>query len=504
MDQVDNSLIGKLNKIGVALSSEHNLSRLLEMIVKELRSFTNSDGGSLYIRVDDELSFEVAQNDTFARRTGNVPFKSFRLPIDHKSIAGHVASTGDILNIPDLDKLSEDEVPFRLTTMREFDKKMDYKTVSMLLVPMRNHKDEIIGVVQLINSLDEQNNPIPFEKNVEGLVISIASQAAVAICNSVLIQDIKNLFESIVTYSAEAIDARSPHTAGHSERVSALVIKQAEFINDQKDGPLADINYSEEEINELRIASLLHDIGKIGVKERVLDKANKLSDEKVEAIVNRFAFINRDIENSTNLKKLESPELSKEDIETLDTETRDKIAEIDADIELIIKLNIPKYYSDEEGEHLEQIAKKKYIDINGDEKPYIDSEELENLKVKKGNLTEKERNEIQGHVRHTLNILDKIPFTEELKSIPTIAAAHHEMLNGSGYPNGIKGEDISFQSRIVAIADIYDALTAKDRPYKPPLPLEITLKILREEADNNKLDQNLVNLFISEEIYSKV
>ena len=504
MDQDVNSLISKLNKIGIALSAEHNLSRLLEMIVRELRSFTNSDGGSLYIRVDDELSFEVAQNDTFTRRMGNVPFKSFKLPIDHKSIAGYVASTGKILNIPDLGKVGKDEVPFRLTTMREFDKKMDYKTVSMLVVPMRNHKDEIIGVVQLINSLNEQGNPIQFDKNLEEIVFSIASQAAVGICNSVLIQDIKNLFESIVTYSAQAIDARSPHTAGHSERVSALVIKQAEFISNQKDGPLADIHFSEEEINELRIASLLHDIGKIGVKERVLDKINKLSDEKIEAIENRFAFIKRDIENRANFQKLESPDLSKEHIELLDTETRKKIEEIDADLELLLNLNLPKYYSDEEGERLEQLANKKYIDINGDEKSYIDSYELENLMVRKGNLTENERNEIQNHVFHTLNILDKIPFTDELIKIPTIAAAHHEMLNGSGYPNGLKEDDISFQSRIVAIADIYDALTAKDRPYKPPLPLEVTLKILREEADNNKLDKNLVDLFISEEIYLKV
>ncbi len=188
----------------------------------------------------------------------------------------------------------------------------------------------------------------------------------------------------------------------------------------------------------------------------------------------------------------------------LDTETRKKIEEIDADLELLLNLNLPKYYSDEEGERLEQLANKKYIDINGDEKSYIDSYELENLMVRKGNLTENERNEIQNHVFHTLNILDKIPFTDELIKIPTIAAAHHEMLNGSGYPNGLKEDDISFQSRIVAIADIYDALTAKDRPYKPPLPLEVTLKILREEADNNKLDKNLVDLFISEEIYLKV
>ena len=503
MEQDFKSLCGNLNKIGIALSSEHNLRRLLDMIVRELRSFTNSDGGTLYIKMGDELSFEVAQNDTLTRRSGEQPFKPFRLPIDHKSIAGYVASSGEILNISDLDKVG-DEYPFSLVSMRKFDSSMNYKSVSMLAVPMQNHKDEIIGVVQLINSLDLKGNPVPFNKDLEEIVISLASQAAVAICNSLLIQDIKNLFESIVTYSAQAIDARSPHTAGHSERVSKLVLLQAECINRQKEGPLADINFSEEELNELRIASLLHDIGKIGVKERVLDKANKLSDEKVEAIINRFAFIKRDIENRTNLRKLASSDLSKEEIKAIDDETRKSIEEINSDLELVLKLNLPKYFSDEEGEHLNKIAEKKYINADGDESPFPDSEELENLMVRKGNLTGKERGEIESHVHHTLNILDKIPFTEELEMVPTIASAHHEMLNGTGYPNKLEGDEINMQSRIVAVADIYDALTAKDRPYKPPLPLNITIKILSEEADNGRLDKDLVDLFISEEIYKEL
>ena len=275
-DENIKDLIKSLNRIGIALSSEHNLNKLLEMIVREIRTFTNSDGGSLYIKNGDNLSFEVAQNDTFTRRFGKVPFKSFQVPIDHKSIAGHVASTGEIINISELDKVGN-EVPYSLKTMREFDRKMEYKSVSMLIVPMRNHKDEIIGVLQLINSLDSKGNPVPFNRELEELVVSLASQAAVAICNSRLIQDIKNLFEGLVTYSAQSIDARSPHTAGHSKRVAKLVMLQAECINNKSDGPFENIHFSEEELNELRIASWLHDIGKIGVKEYVLDKVNKLA-----------------------------------------------------------------------------------------------------------------------------------------------------------------------------------------------------------------------------------
>ena len=503
MAQSYESLISKLNKIGIALSAEHNLSRLLDLIVREIRSFTNADGGSLYIRCGDEISFEVAQNDTFTRRLGKVPFKSFKIPISHKSIAGYVQSTGEILNIPDLDKVGE-EVPFSLATMRDFDRKMNYKSVSMLAVPMRNHKDEIIGVIQLINSLDSSGNPVPFDKTIEELIISLASQAAVAICNSKLLQDVKNLFESIVTYSAEAIDARSPHTAGHSDRVSKLVMQMAHCINAQTGGPFAEITFSEEALNELRIAALLHDIGKIGVREYVLDKVNKLTDDRIEAIGNRFAFIKRDIEYRSIRRKLSPPGLSPEEIEAIDAEVRKELEKIDADLGLVSRVNLPKFYSDEDGERLKKIAEKKYTDINGEEQPFITPEEYTFLQVRKGNLTGDERREIESHVFHTLKILNKIPFTEELINIPSIAASHHEMLNGTGYPNKLTAGDIPLQSRMLAIADIYDALTAKDRPYKPPLPLDVTLKIIREEAVNGRLDKDLVDLFISCEVYSKL
>ena len=503
MEQSGESLVSKLNKIGIALSSEHNLEKLLGMIVREIRSFTNADGGTLYIKVGDELSFEVAQNETLTRRYGDAPFKSFKIPINHNSIAGHVVLSGKLLNIPNLDEVG-DEVPFSLETMRQFDKKMDYKSVSMLAVPMKNHKDEIIGVIQLFNSLDDNNTPVPFDKSIEELVISLASQAAVAICNSLLIQDIKNLFESIVTYSAEAIDARSPHTAGHSERVATLALLLAENINKQKEGPFADVHFSDEEYNELRIAAFLHDIGKIGVRERVLDKANKLTDDRIESIKNRFAFIKRDVENSANLQKLSTPGLSSEEIQAIDKKNAQKIEELDSDLDLILRVNIPKYYSDEDGEQLKEVAGKKYTDINGEEQPLITDEEYNFLLVRKGNLTPDERTDIEGHVLHTLKILDKIPFTEELSNIPSIAASHHEMLNGTGYPNKLTAKDIPLQSRMLAIADIYDALSAKDRPYKPPLPLKITLKIINEEADNGRLDKDLVDLFISEEIYENL
>jgi HD-GYP domain-containing protein (c-di-GMP phosphodiesterase class II) len=448
----------------------------------------------------------VAQNEILFLRLGYVPFKTFRIPIDHKSISGYVASTGSLINIPNLDEAGSD-LPFSLETTRDFDKKNSLKTVSMLVVPMKNHKDEIIGVVQLMNSRDEMGHPIPYDSWMQELVVSLASQAAVAITNSVLIQNIKNLFEGLVTYSAQAIDARSPHTAGHSMRVSHLVMRQAESINKCKEGQFADVHFSEEEMDELRMASWLHDIGKIGVREYVLDKVNKLSDEVIGGIVNRFDYIKKDRENRANLRKLElidSGGLSSKELELIESESEREIAEIDSDLDLILRMNKPGFYPEEEYERLQRIGAKKYCSIEGRECPCLEPFELDHLLVRKGNLTEKERGEIQSHVYHTLTILEKLPFTEELHNIPRYAAAHHEMLNGTGYPKGMKGEEIPLQSRIIAVADIFDALTAKDRPYKPPMSLETALKVLKNEANTGKLDPAIVELFVTEEIYKSV
>jgi HD-GYP domain-containing protein (c-di-GMP phosphodiesterase class II) len=500
------SLINRLNCVGIALSSEHNLSRLLDMIVSELRDFTRSEGGSLYIKKGDELSFEVAQNEILIKRFGSVPFKTFRIPIDHNSISGYVASTGSLINIPNLESAGDD-LPFSLQTTHDFDKKNGLKTVSMLVVPMKNHKDEIIGVVQLMNSRDERGNLIPYDLWTQELVSSLASQAAVAISNSVLIQNIKNLFEGLVTYSVQAIDARSPHTAGHSMRVSKLVMRQVESINKCTKGAFADIYFSEEEIDELRMAAWLHDIGKIGVREYVLDKKNKLSDETVKGIVTRFNYIRKECENHANQLKLEllsSEDNTLEKREMIDNNVKKEIEEITYDLGLILKMNKPGFYSEDEYANLNKIGTKKYHDIEGAECLFLEPSELENISVRKGNLTDRERSEIESHVHHTLNILEKLPFTEELSEIPHFAAAHHEMLNGTGYPKGLKNEEIPLQSRIIAVADIFEALTARDRPYKPPIPLEKALVILRDEAVSGRLDPEVVELFIADEIYKSV
>ncbi len=489
--------IKRLNSIGIALSSQTDLRILLETIVKEARGFTNSDAGSLYRKEEEKLIFEVAQNDTLDRRLGEnkkEAFSPFPIPLTKKSISGYVALTGITLNISDVYHLSgEEEYSFN----RDFDNRNNYKTTSMLVIPMKDHEGEIIGVLQLINAIDEMGNIVPYSQDLQDLISSLASQAAVAIRNAKLIGDIKNLFESLVKYSATAIDARSPHTAGHSRRVSELSVKVAKAINEENNGPLSDIKFSLLEIEELRIAGWLHDIGKIGVREWVLEKANKLNDDRMEAIRNRFLFIKEKIKNELLKREIEGGY----DPTDIEEKLNSALKELDDDIEFINIVNKPGFLKDSDLERLKKVVNKKYINSNGGEEPYLTEFEYVNLSVRKGNLTEEEYKNIQSHVVHTYNILRNIPFTKNLKNVPLIAASHHEMLNGTGYPNGLKDKQIPMQARIMGMVDIFDALTAADRPYKSSVPLDKALQILKLEAKDNRLDERVVDIFIGKRLY---
>jgi HD-GYP domain-containing protein (c-di-GMP phosphodiesterase class II) len=500
--------IKKLNKIGVALSSQTDLRILLEMILKEAREFTNSDAGSLYRREGDKLIFEVAQNDTLDRRLSEKKreaFIPFPLPLTKTSIAGYVALTGITLNIPDVYKLKGEEYSFNC----EYDVRNNYKTASMLVIPMKDHEGEIIGVLQLINAIDENGNIISYSKELQELISSLASQAAVAIRNAKLIEDIKNLFESLVKYSATAIDARSPHTAGHSRRVSELSVRVAKAINEEVDGPLSDVKFSPVEIEELRIAGWLHDIGKIGVREWVLEKANKLNADRMEAIGNRFQLIGEKMKSESLKKKMEVLEKYHQSsaichqISVIDEELNTAQKELDDEIEFLKRVNEPGFLKDEELERLKKIAGKKFLNSNGNEEPCLTEFEFVNLSVRKGNLTDEEYKIIQSHVVHTYNILKNIPFTKNLKNVPLIAATHHEMLNGGGYPHGLKDGQIPIQARIIGMVDVFDALTAADRPYKAAIPLDKALQILQFEAQDNRLDKRLVDLFIGKRLYEE-
>ncbi|MFQ5631762.1 MAG: GAF domain-containing protein [bacterium] len=391
------SQIARLNKIGIALSSEHDLNSLLNMIVREARHFTNSDGGSLYIREGDKLNFIVAQTESLEKLNGKrASFKSSYLPLTKESIAGYVAITGEILNIPDAYLISP-TVEYRLN--KDFDNLFGYRTKSMLVVPMRDHEDEIIGVLQLINSLDGLNEVMAFKQEYETLIASLASQAAVAIQNAQLIEDIRNLFRSVVRYSATAIDARSPHTAGHSGRVAKYSVRLMEAINEEESGRFAKVSFSPQELEEMLMAGWLHDIGKIGVREAVLDKENKLTPDHIDAILNRFENIRVYEAIRAERKKVKlamDGSLTPESIKQVDSELEDKVAEIQDDLSFVQRVNVPGRFSDEDKNRLKSIAEKTYLDLQDEKHYYLTAFEYENLAVERGNLTLAEYREIQS------------------------------------------------------------------------------------------------------------
>ena len=494
-----------LNKIGIALSSEINLGRLLELIVKEARYFTNADAGSLYLVDHDTncLNFEVAQNDTLKKRADlkSETFKPYSLPLTKNSIAGYIAITGETLNISDVYNLSP-EAGFEFN--RDFDKRNKYRTKSMLLEAMKDTEGKMIGVLQLINSTNSQGKVVSFDKKIETLVSSLSSQAAVAIKNAQLLKEIKDVFEALIRYSVSAIDARSPFTAGHSRRVAEYTMALAEALNDTHDGPYADISFSPAQLEELNYAAWLHDIGKIGVREWVLDKRTHLSDAEMAALINRFENIKASVITETQEKRLKlfhSNRESATEIKQIETELEAQIHHIDEKLAFIKKINTRNFLEDSDINYLEEIYEKNYLDLEGKKRNYLTDFEFENLSVKKGNLTKNEIEEIQSHVTHTENIVNNIPFTGHLKSVPVFAAGHHEMLDGSGYTKHLKADQIPIQTRIMTISDIYEALIAKDRPYKKSMDPIKSLAILKEEAQNGKLDKELVRIFIEKKVY---
>ena len=499
MTRILKDQIKRLNQIGIALTSETYLPALLELIVREVRNFTRADAGSLYSVDRNQLRFEVAQNDFLAARKNEVyeAFRPYPMPLDKTSIAGHVAITGKTLNISDVYELTGDE-EYRFNPA--FDDRNRYRTRSMLVVPIGNQSGEIIGVLQLINSLDENGDVVVFNREQEDLVASLASQAAAAIENARLINAVHEIFASLVRYSASAIDARSPHTAGHSRRVATYAMRMARAINDETEGNLADVFFSDKELEELNYAAWLHDIGKIGVREELLERVDRLSSAEMELISTRFEAIKLAV--ARDFERQKSKSKNSEGINHFELERR--LQEVDEDLAFIRKINKAKDLTSKEIQRVQELQGKSFRNARGEVRAYLSEEEARHLSLPTGNLTGMEFQEVQGHVLQTLNIINKIPFTKDLERIPVIAAAHHEKLDGSGYPLGLTAPDIMIQARILGIADVYDALTATDRPYRGAMPVQEALRHLIEEAEVGKLDHDLVDLFVSKKLYDGV
>ncbi|GBD31125.1 MAG: HD family phosphohydrolase [Gemmatimonadales bacterium] len=507
----------ELTRIGMALATERDYNTLLDLILTQARQITGSDAGSLYVveTLEDEskrLRFKLSQN--YSRP--EIPLVEFTIPIDHSSIAGYVAATGEPLVIDDAYFIPPDvEYSFN----RSVDEKYGYRTKSIMTIPMKDHKDQVIGVLQLINRKrdfharletpeDIEAQVIPYTRRNVELVSALAGQAAVSIENSQLYESIERLFEGFVRASVTAIEQRDPTTFGHSGRVAAMTVGLAEVVDRTSTGPYRDVKFSREDIRQIRYAGLLHDFGKVGVREQVLVKAKKLYPPDLALIKQRYAFIYRTIEKEFHRQRADYLERHgergyREFLEQLRREQEKQLKELDDFMQLVIQSNEPTVLPEGSFEELLRYAERYYQDLEGKDQPYLTDDELRFLTIRKGSLDESERLEIESHVTHTYRFLMQIPWTKELRNIPEIAYGHHEKLDGSGYPRKVKGDQIPVQTRMMTISDIFDALTASDRPYKRAVPVPRALDIMAEEVKAGMLDPHLFELFVEAKVFER-
>jgi HD-GYP domain-containing protein (c-di-GMP phosphodiesterase class II) len=492
----------KLQEIGAALSAEKDLGALLTLILREARSLTGADSGSIYIREDEiEVLENATAKDTLSRITPflvlkitqndslQFPFKEFRLPFDVKTVAGYVANSGEIQNLEDAYKLPAG-VPFSYN--RAFDEKSGYRCKSMLVVPMKNRDGDILGVLQVINKKKVPDGRLtspaevdaavqPFDAFDEELLLSLASQAAVCIEKARLYDEIERMFEGLVQSFTLALERRNRTTFGHCMRVARYAVAIAEAVNLAPPEAFGGMRYSRDQIKELRYAALLHDIGKIAVPEAVLDKKNKLTDEALRAIEYRFHYWKQKL--------------------AAEGDPAGDLARIPRYLDHVRKVNVPTPLAQADSGLLAQVRAARFVDVDGVERPLLTDDEFAALAVERGNLTPGERKQIEQHIVDTWEILKRVPWPRYVARVPHIAACHHEKPNGLGYPWGFRSADIPMGGKILAIVDIFEALTAKDRPYKPAIPIEKALKILDDEEARGGIDSKLYQLFKDKHIY---
>jgi len=504
--------IDNLSKIGAALSAEHNLPVLLQMILDEARRFTNADGGTLYMTSDDgkSLNFEIVQTGSLNIKMGGtsgnpINWYPVRLYLadgqpNHAMVSAHVGLTGEIVNIPDV----YDVEGFDFTGTRAFDNKTGYRSKSMLVVPMRNHEDEIIGVLQILNAQDPLTGEVTsFSATDQRLIISLASQAAVAITNTRLIHDLENLFESFIQVIASAIDEKSPYTGGHIERVAELTMQIAHKVNEISYGKYADFFMDEDNLKELRIAAWMHDIGKITTPEYVVDKSTKLETiyDRLSIVQARFEILKRDIKINLLEKYCRPDDRPVKHDDSFLKEYAQCIKNLQDEFNFIQTANIGgEFMAPDKQEHIRQIGKNVF-EIDGQKYPLLTEEEIENLCIPRGTLSDTERQVINNHVVVTIKMLEKLPYPKKLRRVPEFAGGHHEKLDGTGYPNHLTDEQLSVQAKIMALADIFEALTARDRPYKKGKTLSEAMKIMNFMARDRHIDPELFQIFVKEKIY---
>jgi HD-GYP domain-containing protein (c-di-GMP phosphodiesterase class II) len=510
----------ELNRIGIALSETRDVSQLLDLILKKAREITAADAGSLYLVENGGVSaeagipvpllrFKLTQNDSV-----QFPFSEDTLSVTEDSMAGYCALHGEVIELADAYRIPKSR-PFHFNAT--FDQQAGYRTRSLITLPMKNGKGEVLGVLQLINCKRSAKAQLtdsgavrrwvhPFPERAVRLGLSLASQAAVAYENSKLYRDIQDLFDGFVKAAVKAIEQRDPTTSGHSQRVCEMTVALAEAVDHEPRGPYGDLQFTREQMKELRYAALLHDFGKLGVREEVLVKAKKLYPQHFVRVLDRFDYIRRDIEARVAEKKVEallslSRKQAAERLRLLDEESRRLRGELDRYADFIAKANEPTLLPSWDFEVLNEVAQKMFLDPRGTERPYLSAEEVRFLSIPRGSLDAEERRQIESHVVHSFNFLAQIPWTPEFRAIPEIARAHHEKLNGKGYPFGLNSAQIPVQAKMMTICDIFDALTASDRPYKRAVPTDRALDILKLCVRDEEIDPELFRVFLDAQIY---
>lgn len=532
----------ELNAIGIALSSERDINHLLDAILLAAMRITHADAGTLYLLEPDkqELTFEIMRTNSLGKAFGGttgqpIPASVFPIQLykegeaNHSMVVAHAALSGTSINIPDAYKAEG----FDFSGTKGFDKKSGYRSTSFLAVPMRNHENEIIGVVQLINSMDRNTGAVvAFSRQEQSLLESLSSQAAIALTNRRLIQQMEDLFESFINLINAAIDDKSPYTGGHCERVPALTMMLADAVNRTSQGPLKDFVMTDRDRYELKIAGLLHDCGKITTPVHVVDKSTKLETifDRIKLIDTRFEVLKRDAEIAMLRAQLNLPSqhplsaplpplrssLSRvreragervategEDQDaTILAEYHERIRQLDDDREFLRHCNIGSEKMDAaHQERVHRIAAYQWRNEAGEEASFLSADELDNLNIRAGTLTEAERQIINHHIDVTIKMLESLPWPKHLQKVPEYAGGHHERMDGKGYPRGLTREQMSVQARVMGIADIFEALTAKDRPYKRGKTLTESLAILGKFKENGHIDPDLFDVFVREKVY---
>jgi HD-GYP domain-containing protein (c-di-GMP phosphodiesterase class II) len=510
MEERQHRQFKELNRIGIALSAERDINKLQQFILTTMRQLTNADGASLWLKTVGEhgepVLFLASSENTSIDNT----YQAFTVPVDEKSVVGYTVSVGtsqiydDAYNPP----------PGKPQGGKGFDAQFGYRTKSMLTVPMRNYNNEVVGAVQLINAkrayetrltVDSvEREVVSFRPEDLEMIESIASQAAVALDNKTLLDSIQALFDGFVQASVTAIEQRDPSTAGHSGRVERLTTALARAVSDLDLGKYRDVRLTEDQYKELRYACLLHDFGKVGVREHILIKAKKLMPGQLEVIQARFESVERSVQVKYASQKLEAMRNGRGTpsvLDGIDKSLEDELAQLRQWIESIVVANEPSVLPEDKASMLEFLSHQTYYDMSGNPHPMLDTQEFRFLSIRKGTLDPQERLEMESHVTHSFHFLTKIPWTPVMKGIPEIVYGHHEKLDGSGYPRRLAGTQIPVQARMMTICDIYDALVAQDRPYKKAVPTPTALEILHAEAGDGKLDQDLLDIFVGKEIY---